>query len=76
LKNITLGYSLPKELLAKIHVKQFRIYVGAQNLFTITHYTGYDPEANYFDSDNTKQGIDFGVYPSVKTYLVGVNLTL
>jgi TonB-linked SusC/RagA family outer membrane protein len=76
LKNITLGYSLPKELLAKIHVKQFRVYVGAQNLFTITHYTGYDPEANYFDGDNTKQGIDFGVYPSVKTYLAGVSLTL
>jgi TonB-dependent starch-binding outer membrane protein SusC len=76
LKNLTIGFNLPKELLSKIHVKQFRIYVGAQNLFTITHYTGYDPEANYFDGDNTKQGIDFGVYPAVKTYLVGVNLAL
>jgi TonB-dependent starch-binding outer membrane protein SusC len=76
LKNLTLGYNLPIEWLSKIHVKQFRIYVGAQNLFTITHYTGYDPEANYFDGDNTKQGIDFGVYPAVRTYLVGVNLAL
>ena len=76
LKNLTLGYNLPKDILSKIHVKQFRVYVGAQNLFTITHYTGYDPEANYFDGDNTKQGIDFGVYPAVKTYLVGVNLAL
>jgi TonB-dependent starch-binding outer membrane protein SusC len=76
LKNLTIGYNLPKNFLSKIHVKQFRVYVGAQNLFTITHYTGYDPEANYFDGDNTKQGIDFGVYPAVKTYLVGVNLAL
>jgi TonB-dependent starch-binding outer membrane protein SusC len=76
LKNITLGYSLPKELTGKIHLKQLRIFVGAQNLFTITHYTGYDPEANYFDSDNTKQGIDYGVYPAVKTFLTGINLTL
>jgi TonB-dependent starch-binding outer membrane protein SusC len=76
LKNLTLGYNLPKEWLSKVHVKQFRVYVGAQNLFTITHYTGYDPEANYFDGDNTKQGIDFGVYPPVRTYLVGVNLAL
>jgi TonB-dependent starch-binding outer membrane protein SusC len=76
LKNLTLGYNLPKDFLSKIHVKQFRVYVGAQNLFTITHYTGYDPEANYFDGDNTKQGIDFGVYPPVRTYLLGVNLAL
>lgn len=76
LKNLTLGYNLPRDLISKIHVKQFRIYVGAQNLFTITSYTGYDPEANYFDGDNTKQGIDFGVYPAVRTYLIGVNLTL
>jgi TonB-dependent starch-binding outer membrane protein SusC len=76
LKNLTVGYSLPQTLISKIHIKQLRFYVGAQNLFTITHYTGYDPEANYFDSDNTKQGIDFGVYPSVKTFLAGINLTL
>jgi TonB-dependent starch-binding outer membrane protein SusC len=76
LKNITLGYSLPKELIGKLHLKQLRVYVGAQNLFTITHYTGYDPEANYFDNDNTKQGIDYAIYPAVKTFLAGINLTL
>ncbi len=76
LKNLTLGYNLPQSLISKIHVKQLRFYVAAQNLFTITHYTGYDPEANYFDGDNTKQGIDFGVYPPVKTFLAGINLTL
>ena len=76
LKNLTLGYNLPTAWLSKVHVTQFRVYVGAQNLFTIAYYTGYDPEANYFDGDNTKQGIDFGVYPAVKTYLAGVTLTL
>jgi hypothetical protein len=71
-----LSYSLPTKLVSKIHAKQFKLYVTGQNLLTITKYTGTDPEANYYTGDNTKQGIDYGVYPSSKTYLVGVNITL
>ena len=76
LKNITLGYNLPGALISKIHLTQLRIYIGATNLFTITHYTGYDPDANYFDSDNTKQGIDYAIYPAARTFLAGINRTL
>ena len=76
LKSLTLSYSLPTKLVSKIHAKQFKLYVTGQNLLTITKYTGTDPEANYYTGDNTKQGIDYGVYPSSKTYLVGVNITL
>jgi len=75
LKNITLGYTFSKGLIEKINIKQLRLYVSAQNLWTWTKYTGYDPEVNFFDSDNTKQGIDYGVYPSTKTFLAGLNLT-
>lgn len=75
LKNLTLGYTLPKELISKIHLKQLRFYVGAQNLWTLTDYTGLDPEVNFFDTDNTKQGIDYGAYPSNKTFLAGLNIS-
>ena len=75
LKNISIGYNFSKGLISKIHIKQLRLYVSAQNLVTWTNYTGIDPEVNFYDSDNTKQGIDYGVYPSYRTFLGGINLT-
>jgi TonB-linked SusC/RagA family outer membrane protein len=75
LKNITLGYNFSSAISSKIHAKQIRVYVSAQNLLTLTHYTGYNPEVNFYDNDNTKQGIDYGIYPATRTFLAGVNLT-
>jgi len=75
LKNITLGYTLSQGIVSRIHAKQLRVYVSAQNLFTITSYSGYDPEVNFYDSDNTKQGIDYGIYPPSRTFLAGLNVT-
>jgi hypothetical protein len=74
LKNLTLGYSLPKKWIGGIRASQLRVYVSAQNWVTLTSYKGYNPEANYFENDNTKQGIDYGIYPAVKTFLAGINL--
>ncbi|MBN9385615.1 MAG: TonB-dependent receptor [Chitinophagaceae bacterium] len=75
LKNVTLGYNLPKDIAARILAKQVRVYVSAQNLLTITHYKGLDPEANFYDQNNLQPGIDYGVYPNYRTYTVGVNVT-
>ena len=75
LKNLTLGYSFSKGTHFKNSLKQLRFYVGAQNIWTMTKYTGLDPEVNFFDADNTKQGIDYGAYPSNKTFLAGLNIT-
>ncbi|AEV97748.1 SusC/RagA family protein [Niastella koreensis] len=75
LKNITLGYNFSSTILSKIRAKQLRVYVSAQNLLTLTHYTGYNPEVNFYDNDNTKQGIDYGIYPATRTFLAGVNIT-
>ena len=75
LKNISLGYSFGNNVISRLRAKQLRIYVSAQNLLTWTNYTGLDPEVNFYDSDNTKQGIDYGVYPSYRTFLAGINLT-
>jgi len=75
LKNITLGYNFPKNIASKILAKQIRVYISAQNLFTITKYKGLDPEANFYDQNNLQQGVDLGVYPNARSYTAGVNVT-
>ena len=76
-RNIQLGYTLPVPQItkdAKLH-----LYISLQNFFTITNYSGYDPEANRNGIDETSalyQGIDYGAYPTAKTVLVGFNVTL
>ena len=75
LKNISLGYTFPRTLASRLHLTQLRVYVSGQNLITITHYRGYDPEANYYDTDNTRAGIDYGVYPTAKVFLGGIKVT-
>jgi len=74
-KNISLGYNLPQNLRNKLHAQAAKVYVAAQNLFTLTKYTGYDPEVNRYGSSSLSQGIDYGGYPASKTILVGLNLT-
>ncbi len=74
LKNITLGYELPADAIARIGVSRLRIYGGATNLFTITDYSGYDPESNAYAGSTNIVGIDSGTYPLAKTYTVGINL--
>lgn len=79
-KNISLGYALPRTLLDRLAISSARVYVTAQNWFTITKYTGYDPEVNRYGGTSTSQGpslsqgLDYGAYPSAKTVLVGLNL--
>ena len=52
-----------------------KVYATATNLFTITKYSGYDPEADSFSYDASRIGIDFNSYPSVRALLFGLNLT-
>ncbi|RKD88293.1 TonB-dependent receptor [Mangrovibacterium diazotrophicum] len=73
LKTISLGYSLPKRWISKYGVDKFRFYVSAQNLFTITDYSGYNPDVSYNNS-NTKLGLDYGSYPNAKSVTLGFNL--
>lgn len=70
-KNMMLGYTLPASTLKRIGVEKFRIYVQAANLFTITKYSGLDPEIT---GGTTNFGLDEGAYPNQRQYLVGVNL--
>ena len=74
IKNVTLGYTLPKDLLKKLWLKSARVYVSGQNLYTFTTYSGMDPEVNYYSTDNIIMGTDFFTYPQSRTFLVGLNL--
>jgi len=71
-KNAMLGYSLPKDLIRKAGVQSLRFYVQVTNLFTITKYSGLDPEIT--GKGVTEFGIDEGSYPNSRQYLVGVSL--
>jgi hypothetical protein len=70
-KNIQLGYTLPSGLLKSINVQKLRVYFQATNLFTITKYSGLDPEIS---GSVTDFGVDEGGYPYQHGYLVGINL--
>ena len=70
-KNITAGYRLPKIK----GIYSARVYVSANNLFTVTKYSGYDPEVNSFGGSNTSIGIDNIVYPQSRSFLGGLQVT-
>ena len=73
MQNLTIGYDF-KKLFKNLPLKQLRLYVAAQNLFTITGYSGMDPEVGYGGYQNWVSGIDLGFYPSPRTYMVGANI--
>ena len=73
LQNLTIGYDF-KKLWPSMPLQQARLYFTAQNLFTITGYSGMDPEVGYGFGDSWASGIDIGSYPSPRTYMIGVNL--
>ena len=67
LKNLTFGYTLPRTLMSRITATQLRVYFTAQNLLTLTKYTGYDPEVS-------STGIDRGIYPQSRVLMGGINI--
>ncbi|MFN8255033.1 MAG: TonB-dependent receptor [Bacteroidales bacterium] len=76
LKSITLGYNLPSGIIDKIGLTNFRAFVTATNVFTLSKYTGYDPEVSSYNvAGDAARGIDLSNYPTVKTLTFGVNLT-
>jgi hypothetical protein len=75
LKNVTLSYTLPRSILQRAKIQSVRVYVSGSNLWTLTDYTGYDPEANTYGQNTTVIGIDNGGYPQSRTYQVGATLS-
>ncbi|MET7259336.1 SusC/RagA family TonB-linked outer membrane protein [Dyadobacter fermentans] len=69
LKTLQIGYSLPTSIISKVAMKKARVYVMSQNLFTLTKYTGYDPEIG-----GSVLSIDKGIYPQARSFMVGLNI--
>ena len=72
-KSLMVGYTLPSEILDRVGISKFRIYASANNLFTLTKYTGLDPEIG--TRGTLEIGIDRGFYPSPRIYNLGINVT-
>ncbi len=73
LRNIQVGYTLPMRVLQRMGATVWRFYVSAENLFTLTQYTGADPEIGAMSSFDI--GIDRAIYPQARTFRVGTTLT-
>ncbi len=71
LKNITLGYTIPKKIVSRWGLSKLRFYVSVQNLLTFTSYTGYNPEVG---GSVISRGVDSANYPASTTYTGGLNL--
>ena len=84
LNTLTVGYTFPKAWTKKIGMQRARVYATAGNLFTITGYSGIDPEVNADPNKSTTAantgnypllGMDYGTYPRARTFTFGVNIT-
>ena len=73
LKNLTIGYTLPSAVVESISLSRLRLYLSGQNVFTITDYSGLDPELG-LTQGNLQQNVDFAQFPQARTLLLGVNI--
>ncbi len=74
IKNVTIGYSFNEQILSKLRLRKLRVYASGTNVWTLTNYTGADPEVNSLDGSTTAQGLDLYTFPQVRTILIGLNL--
>lgn len=74
-KNITFAWYVPKSLLRNTGIDQVKIYTNLQNMWTITSYSGFDPEVGASQTNDNVSGLDNGRYPSPRIYTFGMNLT-
>ena len=75
LKNITFGYTFPKNMIKKVGLENLRVYANIQNLLTLTKYEGYDPEIGVSTASANVYGLDNGRYPSPTVYSFGLNVS-
>jgi TonB-dependent starch-binding outer membrane protein SusC len=74
IQNVTIGYSLPSEMISKLKLSRLRFYATGQNLYTFTKYTGYDPEVGSYNQDALLSGVDNGRYPTPRLISMGLNV--
>lgn len=74
LQNISVSYTLPSTWTRKAKMEKVRVYINAQNIYTFTNYSGYDPEIGAFNQDARRQNIDMGRYPSPRIVTMGIDV--
>jgi TonB-linked SusC/RagA family outer membrane protein len=74
-RNVTLGYTLPRTLLDRLKMQSVRVYFSGQNLLTFTKYSGYNPEVSLNFDNQFAPGVDQGTYPISRIYTAGLNLS-
>jgi TonB-dependent starch-binding outer membrane protein SusC len=74
LNTLTLGYTIPSSLMSKVKIQSLRIYATGYNVFTITDYSGFDPEVSTRRRTNLTPGVDYSAYPRSRQFVVGLNL--
>lgn len=74
LNTLTLGYTLPRNLVSKAKIESLRFYVTGYNVFLWTDYSGYDPEVSTVRRTNLSPGVDYSAYPKSRQIVFGVNL--
>ena len=79
LRNLQIGYTVPKDILSKVSIENLRVYFSGVNLLTFTQYSGLDPDIstsdNSIDEGDRAAGIDWGTYPTAISYNLGIQLT-
>ncbi|HCO66273.1 MAG TPA: TonB-dependent receptor [Dysgonomonas sp.] len=75
LNNLTIGYTIPKNITRKLMIENLRVYVTGYNLHCWTNYSGPDPEVSTRTSTPFTPGVDYSAYPKARTFVGGINLT-
>jgi hypothetical protein len=71
--DVTIGYTLPKNIVKSLFINKVRVYASASNLFILTKYSGYDPEVDV--QSGLTPSMDYNRYPRARTFSFGVNVT-
>ena len=75
INNVTVGYTLPQDLLSRLKISRVRFYATVNNLAVFTKYSGYDPEVNTRRRTPMTPGVDYSAYPRSRAFIGGVNIT-
>jgi TonB-linked SusC/RagA family outer membrane protein len=76
IRNVTLGYNLPTQVVRRVKLGYVRFYATAENLWTFTRYVGYNPDVDIMGESAGMPGVDYATYPLARTFTLGVNLGL
>ncbi|MDO9040005.1 MAG: hypothetical protein Q7U65_01375, partial [Bacteroidota bacterium] len=74
IKNIRLGYNMPKSLLSPLNISGLKLYANLENVYVFSDYSNYDPEGSTYQS-GVLVGFDYGAYPNPFVATAGINLT-